>query len=277
MSEYAFPKGVFDRGRAAFLLLTLAVTLLLAGCGTPPRTLFARFTMEVETPEGLRTVSTVAKYSIGPNDGFLAGLSMTEVYTMFWGEAAMVDLGDRGILFCTIGGDYERAHQSLALWDFALRLFPREGSKDQLAAHLDDLIRTHPKTTVSNAQLPLLIRFRDLADPMTAERIDPNDLEASFGSGVRIARSEFEILQTPELRWWQWFSPPPEIPITKAIQARLPWLSLPVEALDLKLARPKYFSLNAAKKVTDHLSAGSFIYPDSLREVREQTPTDTDH
>lgn len=260
MAECAAPKRTFDWRGTAYLLLVLVVLGSLTGCGTPPRTLFSRFTIEVETPEGLRTGSTVAKYSIRPNDGFLSGLSMTGTYVFFWGEATMVDLGDRGILFCLIYSDYERDDQSLSQGDFVLRLFPKPDRIDQLPAYLDGLIRSQPKTMVLNAQLPLLVRFRDLADPMTAERVDPNDLEASFGAGVRIVRSEFEILKKPEPRWWQWFSPPAEIPVTKAIQAVLPWLSLSEEALELKLARPKSYSPEVRYKVTDHLSKWSFIF-----------------
>jgi hypothetical protein len=56
---------------------------------------------------------------------------------------------------------------------------------------------------------PLLVRFRDLADPTSVERVDPDDLANSFGKGVTlkaitVARTEAEV--------------------SRGIEGRLPWL-----------------------------------------------------
>jgi hypothetical protein len=42
--------------------------------------------------------------------------------------------------------------------------------------------------------LPLLVRFRDLDDPKTVERVDPLDLGKSFGTGVKLQRATLEIV-----------------------------------------------------------------------------------
>jgi hypothetical protein len=39
-------------------------------------------------------------------------------------------------------------------------------------------------------EMPLLVRFRDMNDPKTLERVDPNDLAASFGPGVYLKRGD---------------------------------------------------------------------------------------
>jgi hypothetical protein len=60
--------------------------------------------------------------------------------------------------------------------------------------------------------LPLLVRFRDLNDPTTVERVDPFDLAGSFGAGVKIKRATIEITNAP---------------VTTGIEQKLPWLALP--------------------------------------------------
>ncbi len=262
-----------QRPRRIHSVTLLLIALCLAACGTPPRTLYSKFTIDVETPEGTKTGETVAKYSIGPNDGLLAGLSPAGIRLGYWGEATVIDLGDRGILFCVTTADYLRSARvqwrgSIPQMDFVLRLFPQPYDPDQLAAYADHLIGTHPKIAVSIDQLPLLIRFRDLNDPNSAERVDPNDLATSFGPGVRIIRSEFEILPTPKQSWWaSWFSSPPEIPITKAIQAVLPWLSLPNAQLDTMLVGPMWDRIHYPI-ITDRLNLSSFFSPSYMRDVK---------
>jgi len=55
----------------------------------------------------------------------------------------------------------------------------------------------------------VLVRFANLNDPTSAVLVDPRDLAASFGPGVRFKGATVEITDDP---------------ITKGIEARLPWL-----------------------------------------------------
>jgi len=61
----------------------------------------------------------------------------------------------------------------------------------------------------------LLIRFRDLDDPATAERVDPFDLAASFGPGVKLLRATIEMTNDP---------------VTTGLDQKLPWIGLPQDA-----------------------------------------------
>ena len=54
---------------------------------------------------------------------------------------------------------------------------PPEPSFDRLRA-------LKGRVELAPGDLPLLVRFRDINDPTTVERVDPNDLAASFGPGV---------------------------------------------------------------------------------------------
>jgi hypothetical protein len=67
-----------------------------------------------------------------------------------------------------------------------------------------------PKADVPSSLLPMLVRFRDVADPSTVEVVDPRDLERAFGTGVRLRVATIEI--TDER-------------ITRGIRERLPWIA----------------------------------------------------
>jgi hypothetical protein len=62
---------------------------------------------------------------------------------------------------------------------------------------------------LSPSDLPLLVRFRDINDAKTVERVKPGDLGASFGPGVYLKRATVEITKDP---------------VTTGIEKRLPWL-----------------------------------------------------
>ena len=66
------------------------------------------------------------------------------------------------------------------------------------------------RVELAPGDLPLLVRFRDINDPKTVERVDPNDLAASFGPGVYLKRATVEITRDP---------------VTTGIVKRLSWLA----------------------------------------------------
>ena len=65
-----------------------------------------------------------------------------------------------------------------------------------------------PAVTVPLENLPTLVTFSDLRQPLTAKAVDPNDLIASFGSGHALA-VKIEVLNAR---------------VTDKIDAILPWV-----------------------------------------------------
>jgi hypothetical protein len=71
--------------------------------------------------------------------------------------------------------------------------------------------------------LPLLVRFRDINNPMTVEKVHPLNLETSFGPGVKLTSATLEI--APAGIWpFSWLGITGE-PITNNIEERLHWLA----------------------------------------------------
>lgn len=149
---------------------------------------------------------------------------MNRVQYTVSGEAVVLDLGDRGALFALlkgqprIGRDDPEAGEPrmivpLAWWDREIR-----GPED-----VDRLRHVQGRKELSLGNLPMLVRFDNLNDPASVKLVDAENLAASFGSGVSILRATIEITRDP---------------VTRQIEARLPWLSK-FERITL-IPRPRY-------------------------------------
>jgi hypothetical protein len=194
---------------------------VLNGSTMRPRVVRSRLTVVVETPEGERSGSSVTQETTS----FPGGLTRAQgwgIWPNFMGEAAVVDLGRRGLLFVTL---VKQDWLTSAGWsgsggyNASLMPFPREkfvgglpsnaSSGDSYADYLDALNRLKPKAGLRLEDLPVLVRFDDPKIPTSAVLVDPRDLAASFGPGVTLKRAIVEITDDP---------------ITKGIETRLPWL-----------------------------------------------------
>ena len=128
------------------------------------------------------------------------------------GEAVVLDLGDRGVLFALLkdgslrtGRDSPRRGEPrmivpVAWWDRGIR-----GPDD-----VDRLGQLQGRRELGFDALPMLVRFENLNDPASVKLVEPVDLAASFGPGVTLSRVTVEITRDP---------------VTKQIEARLPWLA----------------------------------------------------
>ncbi len=217
---------MMNRRKVAKMMLAGSVLAILSGCGEAFGNRYPtyryRLTVEVDTPEGLRTGSSVievttrisGRYSI-PNPG--------QVIHSVRGEAVVVDLGSRGTLLI------DWASTVLFLAAPQVPLATTRGLPN--SSHLDFDIRFKAALALAGAQViprdyrdrigsrhqpgdppsawPMMVRFRDLADPKSVEKINPDDLSASFGAGVKLRRITAERTDDP---------------VTSGILARLPWL-----------------------------------------------------
>lgn len=178
------------------LLLAL---LLLGGCNSWPRFFKYRLTLNVSVDGVVKSGTVVNELSISFNDGIFAG--MGNAFTPGCrGDAVVVDLGDKGLLFVLLKGDEARkgrsgydmgsqvplgfVHSEIPEW----RSYPGEWPQK-----LDALAKRRGAVWVEPRYLPLMVRFRDINNPATVERVDPTDLAKTYGPGVRIDSALLEI------------------------------------------------------------------------------------
>lgn len=188
------------RGFACAVLAGCAA-LALGGCAEQSAYRYRfRLVMTVETPEGLRRGSGV--YEVWAN------WSLPGATSRIWGEkgeAVAVDLPNGKTLFSllktgAIHGDM--ASMSMATLDKKFNNSMVESAKSLSS-------RAGGKGEVAPENYPILVTFKDIADPTSVERVDPDNLAASFGPGYRLKSISVEITDDPvttgiekRLEWW---------------------------------------------------------------------------
>jgi hypothetical protein len=203
----------------------LTLPLLLPSCGKPVSRYYFKMTAEVETPRGLKTGSAVQ--SIEAGDIWIKLIDGDKGYVSFAGEAFVVDLGDGQAMFVTVSPnrgeslipevqsaldpDYVRgADGNIAAARKMAALRPGARKVELRPTNSFELNPPGPHQKFPERPFyPILVRFRDERDSRTVEEVDPANLAASFGKGVKLKRITVEIVDGP---------------ITEAIVKRLPWL-----------------------------------------------------
>jgi hypothetical protein len=126
------------------------------------------------------------------------------------GEAVAVDLGSRGTLFALmVGGTNARPAPDPVTPEIVEKVFgPKQDKNWRGAEAVRALGRATGKADVPAEIIPFMVRFRDLNDPKSVERVDPDNLAASFGPGVKLVKATIEITSDPvttgiekTLRW----------------------------------------------------------------------------
>ena len=194
-------------GTGALAALAGAAAGGVGGCAGPVHILRYRMRLDVDTPEGLKSGASVIEQQAADGPRSLAGIGAgIGIVFAQRGEAVAVDLGQRGMLFCLLARDGQRK-ASKQEGDLIFAAFP--GPSRPYIDIMKQLAATKPKADLPPDILPMLVRFRDINDPKTVERVDPNNLAAAFGQGVRLARASIEITNDP---------------VTTGIEKKLPWL-----------------------------------------------------
>jgi hypothetical protein len=178
-----------------------------------------RLTLEAEVDGEPRTGSGVIQVSYSKNND---PISSAEFSTGVRGEAVVLDLGSRGTLFALLKGDTDSRSgpEYIVLRAFN---FPGGAFPVPIKSGLSQVQRLSGKRELSLSSLPLLVRFRDLNNPMTVEKVDPFNLEKTFGPAVQLNRATLEIVSSKI--WLFSFLGIAGDPITNNLTQRLPWLA----------------------------------------------------
>jgi hypothetical protein len=197
--------------KSIWVLLVLIVVAYAAWSSAyPSGTLRYKMTVSVETPEGIKTGSAVREiyFSRTPQlvpdaSPWMAGVSK--------GEAVVVDLGKRGVLFALmrgLGGDVDYGQ------DVIPNAFPPpDSASDKNCCHFTkETIRYYRslregKAILKTKEYPEFVHFRDLKDPTTVEdvldkgtiegrwdyTVAADHFEEIFGKGVKLKEVTIEV------------------------------------------------------------------------------------
>jgi hypothetical protein len=189
-------------------LVTAALLTSLSACSRELPSYRYRLTVEVDTPEGLRTGSSVIEVRTFRASEF-PGATAGGVDGRIRGQAVAVDLGARGILFVLLKGrDSPTQIGSLAMPALLPQPPDPGGTADGLGNNIAALKRVRGAAPVPPETYPMLVRFGDIRNPASVAEVDPANVSASFGPGVRLRRMTAEITDDD---------------VTTGIEERLPW------------------------------------------------------
>lgn len=168
-------------------LIVLSLVTSCAGAEVLGNTEKIRYkmTVTVETPEGEKTGSAVREAGLYNEKSILPDQGGS-IYNITKGEAVVIDLGQRGLVFALIGRDDEARN--------VFNVFPHRE-------------KTLP-VSLSSEQYPKFVRFRDLNDPKTVESLLETSMciekdergtcitdrfEGGIGKGVRLKSVTIEV------------------------------------------------------------------------------------
>ncbi|MEM7702652.1 MAG: hypothetical protein AAF251_11995 [Pseudomonadota bacterium] len=157
-----------------------------------------RLTVEVDTPEGLKTGSSVIEVQqtlVRPG----SSPGSQGVSRKVRGEAVAVDLPGGKTLYALLRSDNN------VDWASLLFVYLAGPSTDpDFVDQLDDVQDVSGEQVVprrwppvgflpERSAYPIVVTFADEADPTSMVRVDPDDLSASFGEGVSLKRLTAEL------------------------------------------------------------------------------------
>lgn len=185
----------------------MAALFALPGCGAGSRASTYRFllTVELDTPAGVRRGSSVIEI-MARNTAALAPDGKARTWRVT-GEAVAIDVPDGRTLFALLktGAIHQdMAGLSMTALDPAFR-----NDVVQSAARIVDRAGIVSPAPVRPRDYPILVTFRDPADRRTMDPVEPDQLEAAFGPGVRLLRVTAALTEDP---------------VTTGLDRRLPWL-----------------------------------------------------
>jgi hypothetical protein len=191
--------------------------------------------VEVETPDGVKAASAV--YSVTPNRSYGGSNSGQSAGPQTKGDAVFLDLGGgrNVVALLAVGTDPTELDATNYI---AMRSFIAAGRKVQF--------RDMKKTTAMSAvpvpaeNAPVLVSFKDVNDPASMRLITPDNVQDLLGPGVKLR--SIMVSTVPNGYWPLDIGGALGEPVTRGIEARLPWLKGEPAPVNQAAAR----ALNAA-------------------------------
>ena len=197
-----------------------------------------KITVTVETPTGEVSGASVSAVSWRKHLIRWDGMGWSYDLT---GEAVVVEVTPGRFLFALLGGPGKTEYMGSVA---AASIAGREGRVIDAALFdevRDKRDRAAGVIAVPEVQYPLLVTFGDIADPASVRLVDPANLAASFGPGVRLKSVTLEVTD--------------EAVTEEAVEGVLRWLS---EIRPNQLDGQRYETLGAEYPLANSLGVGWF-------------------
>jgi hypothetical protein len=172
------------------MVVLLLAVLTLSSC-TRDTSWNQRLTLIVETPQGEVRGSAVTRVTKTETSGSLVLPEARGVRSKVMGEAVVVEIAPGKFLFALLSGTNEEKRDATHWVDLAYQLRDAESHTGAMAK-----LRAQPRgkpVPLPPEGWPMLATFEDVTKPETVRRVNPADLAAVFGEGVRLKEVTLEI------------------------------------------------------------------------------------
>ncbi len=173
-------------GVIALIVIMFAGTAYAAKEYVVPTTWRYKITIEIETPEGIKSGSAVREVRAWKNAAKLINPDIREVTYRTFGEAVLIDLGENGVLFYPIDWD------SNALLE---RAFPTSEKNSWSSVQHYKLLPNGLKAVQEGWISFIWLKDLTGADPM--RRLDSKDFVNVFGDGFKLKQTVIEMTNDP--------------------------------------------------------------------------------
>lgn len=206
------------------ILALVAVAIYLAWTiAYPTYTHRYRLTIEIDTPDGLRSGSSVIEVSTRPIPELLMPLFYASGSSKPKGEAIFIDLGQsRNVVALLAFGTDAQAQHSMA--GLAFSAFRSPGVNPD---NLKRMSRLKGRADLPGGLIPTLVTFDDPADPKSVHVVPLEAFATVFGPGFRFRNAWIEMTHDE---------------VTTGIDRKLPWLKNMGSTVT---TRPGVFTINA--------------------------------
>jgi hypothetical protein len=200
----------------------------------PSTTLRYKMTVEVETPEGLKTGSAVREISMVSHPISMGESNDTHV-KLEKGEAVVIDLGKRGVLFVlmSIGGGGGQG-----VWA-PFNAFPSEcpeGPISRCGIKYYSNLKSPNRAALQPRYYPGIVHFKNADDPKTVERVVEmvkcTDEDTGLSNSHCIKNNYFEKIFGADVRLKAITVEITEEEVGRRIDSFLPWLKTTQGYLD---------------------------------------------
>jgi hypothetical protein len=150
-----------------------------------------RLTLEVEADGQRSSGSSVIEVTYQKQPEIGSGRNMISNHR---GQAVVVELGKRGTLFALLkaGNDSRSIPETIVFRAFG---FPGGIWPQGTVEHVFETVRQlSGERELPFENLPMLIRFADINDPLTIDRVNCFNISERFGIGTKLVRATLEIV-----------------------------------------------------------------------------------
>lgn len=150
-----------------------------------------KLTIEVNTPDGVKSGSSVVKASFGWDPKWWGmGDSAGSMHGDIDGESVVVDLGN-GHYLMNLLNENDESQPSEAF-------FPENtGKRDEVAELYDWMLEQRDTRPLPPKNYPVLVTFDDIDFPETIRVVDPANLAGTFGQGFSLKSMTIAITDEP--------------------------------------------------------------------------------